>query len=462
MSKQMKVWWIFTLLLIIFITPAFSQKRYVLSVKEAVELAFRNVTDVKNAEIDVDIQNAQNKEITGQVLPQIGGTASVNRYLQLPQILFPASSEGIYRVLMNEGLLPQGTKVPDPTFQLVSFVQPWNTNVGASLSQLLFQPDVFVGLQARKTALGYSKANLEVVKERIKDSAYRRYYAILIAEKQSGFLKGGIERLQKLYHDDSIMFVNGFAEKLDLDKVQVQLTNLQTSLSVLDNSVKLAYAALKYSIGVNQNDTVVLKEGLTNEDIKRNVLDDNFKYEDRKEIQAITYSRRLQELDVRRYKLGYLPTVSAVVNYTYQGMGPEIFLDKSTIWFKSSLVGLNLNVPIFDGFQRKYKVQQARFNLQKVDNAAENLKQVIDLQQTASKESLKNALLNLDAQQRNVQLAESVYNTTKKKFEAGIGSSFEVLQADNDWQTAQSNYFTGLYNAIIAKISFQSALGKLD
>lgn len=462
MSKQVLPKLMFTLLLWLFVGHAFSQKRYELSVKEAVELAFKNVTDVKNAELDVKIQNAQNKEITGQALPQVSGTASINRYLQLPQILFPASQEGIYNVLINEGLLPQGTKIPAPTFQAVSFVQPWNTSIGASLSQMLFQPDVFVGLQARKTALGYSQANLELVKERIKDSAYRRYYAILIAEKQSNFLKGGIERLQKLYHDDSIMFKNGFAERLDLDKVQVQLTNLQTSLSVLDNSIKLAYAALKYSVGISQNDTAVLKEALTTEDIKRNVLDDNFQYENRKEIQAIAYSRRLQELDVKRYKMGYLPTLSAAVTYTYQGMGPKFITDKSTIWFKSSFVGLNLNVPIFDGFQRKYKVQQAQLNLQKVDNAVENLKQVIDLQQTASKESLKNALLNLDAQQRNVQLAENVYNTTKKKFEAGIGSSFEVLQADNDWQTAQSNYFTGLYNAIIAKISYQSSLGKLD
>jgi outer membrane protein len=317
-------------------------------------------------------------------------------------------------------------------------------------------------LQARKTALGYSHVNLELVKERVKDSAYRRYYAILIAQKQSEFLQGGIERLMKLYHDDSIMFKNGFAEKLDLDKVQVQLTNLQTSQNVLDNSIKLAYAALKYSIGVSQKDSVVLKEGLTSEDIKRNALDDNFKYEDRKEIQAIAYARRLQELDVKRYKLGYLPTLSAVAGYTISGMGQQFITNNNFIWFKSALIGLNLNIPIFDGFQRKYKVQQSEFNLQKVDNVAENLKQVIDLQQTVSKESFKNALLNLDAQQRNVQLAESVYQTTKKKFESGIGSSFEVLQADNDWQTAQSNYFTGLYNVIIAKISYQSALGKLE
>ncbi len=104
--------------------------------------------------------------------------------------------------------------MPAPTFQQFSFVQPWNTSAGATISQLLFQPDVFVGLKARQTAINVSKANLEVVKERVKDSAYRRYYAILIAQKQSEFLRSGIQRLRKLYQDDSIMFVNGFAERL--------------------------------------------------------------------------------------------------------------------------------------------------------------------------------------------------------------------------------------------------------
>ena len=463
MSKQILARWMFTLGFMALLNAALSQKKHVLTVKEAVELAFNNVTSVKNAALDFQIQRAQNHEITGQALPQVSGTATLNRYLQLPKILFPDASEaGIYSVLKNEKLIPDNAKIPDPKLQAISFFQTWNTSIGGTLSQLLFQPDVFVGLRARKTALNLSNANLELIKEGVKDSAYRRYYAILIAQKQSEFLDSGIKRLEKLYHDDSIMLVNGFAERLDLDKVQVQLTNLQTSQSVLQNSIKLAYAGLKFSLGISQNDTVILKEGLSNEEVKRSVLNDNFTYEDRKEIQAITYSRKLQELNVKRYKLGYIPTLSAFVSYTAQGQGQNFILNKNTFWLKNSLVGLNLSVPIFDGFQRKYKIQQEKFNLQKVDNSIENLKQVIDLQQTASKESLKNSLLNLDAQQRNVQLAENVYNTTKKKFEAGIGSSFEVLQADNDWQTAQSNYFNGLYNAIIAKISYQSSLGKLN
>lgn len=444
-----------------------AQQKYELTVKQAVELAFRNVIELKNAQIDYQIQEARNKEITGQAFPQLTGNAGANHYLQLPSILFPdATATAVYSILKEEGVQNGSgipiTNVPLPTVRQVSFQQPWNASVGVTLSQLLFQPDVFVGLQARQTALDVSKANLEQIKEKIKDSAYKRYYAILIAEKQTYFLQQGIKRLEKLYHDDSIMYKNGFAEKLDLDKVQVQLNNLKTTHSILQNAVKLSYAGLKFSIGISQKDTVVLKEGLSVDDLRKDILDDSFVYEDRVEMKALNYVKKLQELDLKRYKLGYIPTVAAQANYSVNGQGEKFFTNKNTTWIRSSFIGLNINIPIFDGFQRKYKVQQSRLNIQKVDNNISLLKQAIDFQQVITKESLTNSLLNLDTQERNMELAERVYSTTKKKFEQGLGSSFEVLQADNDYQTAQSNYFNALYNAIVAKISYQSALGKLE
>jgi outer membrane protein TolC len=364
--------------------------------------------------------------------------------------------------LVKENLLPSGTLIPSPTFQQVSFQQPWNLNVGASLQQLLFQPDVFVGLQARKTALDLSSAVIDQTKEKIKDSAYRRYYAILITEKQGYFLAESIKRLEKLYHDDSIMYKNGFAERLDLDRVQVQLNNLRTTQSVLQNTVKLAYAALKFSIGLPQQDSIILKEELTTASIKENILDESFKYEDRAEVRTLNLTKELQKLDVRRNKLGYLPTVAIASSYSVTGQGPKFFTDGDTRWLKSSYIGLNVSIPIFDGFQRKYRVVQSQLNVEKVENTIENVKQAIDFEQVATKESLRNALLNLDAQERNMQLAERVYNATKLKFEQGLGSSFEVLQADADFQTAQSNYFNALYNATVAKISYQYSLGKLQ
>ncbi|MFN2458445.1 MAG: TolC family protein [Chitinophagaceae bacterium] len=459
--KQLKL--IGNLLLLFVAGTTKAQQIHTLTVKEAVELAYKNVIELKNAQIDYRNQEALNKEIFGRALPQVSGNIASSYYIKLPQILFPnAQDAGIYNILVKENLLPQGTTIPPVTFQPVSFQQPWNLNLSASVQQLLFQPDVFVGLIARKTALDLQSATIEQTKERIKDSAYSRYYAILIAQKQLVFMDESLKRLEKLYRDDSIMYKNGFAERLDLDRVQVQLNNLRSTRSVVENGVKMGYAAMKFSLGLPQRDSVVLKAELTNEKIKEGILDDGFKYEDRAELRTLAQNRKLLELDVKRNELGYLPTVALSANYALNGMGQKFFTDNGTLWLKSSFIGLNVSVPIFDGFQRKYRTQQAQYRVEKLDNTITNVKQVIDLQQEITRESLKSALLNLDAQERNVQLAERVYNTTKLKFQEGLGSSFEVLQADADVQTAQANYFNALYNATVARISYLSSLGKLE
>jgi outer membrane protein TolC len=142
-------------------------------------------------------------------------------------------------------------------------------------------------------------------------------------------------------------------------------------------------------------------------------------------------------------------------------MGNKFITDPSTVWLKTSYVGLNISVPIFDGFQKRANIRQAQLRLQKLNNTYEQVKQGIDLEVLATKESFTSALLQLDMQERNRELAQKVYNTTKIKFEQGLGSSFEVLQADTEFQTAEANYFNALYNAIVAKISYQKAIGKL-
>jgi outer membrane protein TolC len=444
---------------------ASAQQTHELTVKEAVDLAYQNVIEIKNAALDYQIQVAKNREIVGQALPQLRGDVSANHYLKLPGILFPdGTSSAVYSILKKEGVSGTNgpiTTVPAPTLQQVSFQQPWNLSAGATLTQLLFQPDIFVGLQARQTALDYSKALIEQSKEKIKDSAYKRYYAILIAEKQLHFIDEGLERLRQLYHDDSIMFVNGFAERLDLDKVQVQINNLSTTRSAIENGVTIGYAAIKFAIGLPQEDVVILKDDLTTASLKDNLLVDTFDYQDRAEIRTLEVAKKLQELDLKRNQLSYIPTVAASANYTINGMGDKFFTSGETVWMKSSFVGLNISIPLFDGFQRKYRVQQSRLNVQKMENNITNVKQAIDLEQKITSSSLRSALFNLDVQERNMALAEKVYNATKLKFQEGLGSSFEVLQADADMQTAQANYFNAMYNAIVAKISYQYSLGTL-
>jgi outer membrane protein TolC len=461
MNKKVLFGWMFLLMA----GWAQAQQRYELTVKEAVDLAYKNVVELKNAQIDYQIQVAKNREILGQAFPQLTGNMSTNYYFKVPTILFPdATSTAVYSILKEEGVHGSNgpiNTVPSPTLREVSFLQPYNLVVGATLTQLLFQPDVFVGLQARQTALDYSQSLVDQAKEKIKDSAYKRYYAILIAEKQLHFIDESLKRLQKLYHDDSIMYKNGFAEKLDLDKVQVQLNNLSTTRNAVANAVEISYAALKFATGISQNDTIVLKDDLSTASLKNDILTEGFKYEDRAEINTLNQLQRLQELDLKRHKMGYIPTVSAMANYNYNGIGPKFFTSEQTFWFQGAYVGLNINVPIFDGLQRRSRIEQSRLNVQKLENTVSNVKQAIDLEQKVTYNSLKSALFNLDVQERNMQLAEKVYNSTKLKFEQGLGSSFEVLQADADMQVAQSGYFNALYNAIVAKISYQYSLGKL-
>jgi outer membrane protein TolC len=134
---------------------------------------------------------------------------------------------------------------------------------------------------------------------------------------------------------------------------------------------------------------------------------------------------------------------------------------KPWFWYNTSQIGLSINVPIFDGFQKKQKIQQSKFALEKIENSLDQAKKGIDLEKTVSRNTLQNALLTLDVQEENMKLAENVYNAEKKKYEVGTGSSFSILNADTELQQAQSNYFKALYDAIIARVSYLKALGKL-
>ncbi len=422
-----------------------AQTEYRLNVKEAVGLALNNVADVKNLRIDSLKQEAQNKEILGSALPQVKGDGQISHYLTAPQVLFPFNG----------------------SLQKVSFAQPWTVTGGVSVNQLLFQPDVFVGLIARKTSIEYAKENIKVQEEKTSEQVQKAYYQVLIAEQQLEVLQQSLKRFEKLQSDQEQLFKNGFIEKLDIDKTTVSFNNTKSTETQLKNTIELGYAALKFAMGLNQSDKIVLTEKLTTQTVKENILDDGgFNYNNRSEIRLLSTVQKLQELDIRRHKLGYAPTLAFFyqfqeqgqrLNKTYAAMSPQ-----NWFWFNSNLIGLNLSVPIFDGFQRKYKIQQAQYTLDKTVNTMENAKKGIDLEKTSAQTNLRNAILSMDVQQKNLELAERVYNTTKKKYEQGVGSSFEVLQADTEFQRAQGNYFDALYNAVVARISYFKAIGQLN
>lgn len=450
------------------VTPDTTQPvKHEFSIQQAIDYAKKNNVNVKNALLDVQYQEQVNKEVTSRAYPGINASLSTtynpNVATQvLPNFISPAT----YQVLIDEGVKDgSGNPIQMPAdfgFIAAQFGTKYSASAGIALSQLLFDGQVFVGLQARNATMRFARKNVEVTEEMIKTNIYKIYYQLVVSKTQVELLDANIERLEKLQHDTKIIFENGFAEKLDVDKLTVALTNLRTEKGKVLNSISNGYYGLKVLIGMPLKDELVLTDKLTDEQIKDGILEASvYNYEDRKEFQYASIGKELNEYNIKRYKLSQIPTISLSGQYAKNAQRNKWnFLGKGD-WFTISSVNLNMSIPIFNGFYTKSKIQQTKIDLRKTENQIEALKLSIDNEVETAKNNYRSAISTMDYQKKNMELAEQVYLQTKKKYEVGTGSQTEINAAQVELKTAQTSYVTALYDAVIARIDFLKATGKL-
>jgi outer membrane protein len=427
--------------------PALAQQTqtYSFTAQQAVQYALKNSVNVQNALKDVEIQLQTNREITASAYPQVSGTVNVNDYLKLPTQLLPGEFFGA-----------PGTKIP------VVFGTKWNGSYGATVQQLLFDGQVFVGLQARAASIEYAEKNVAVTQETIKANVYKIYYQLVVGRKQIALLDANITRAEKLLHDTKALYENGFQEKLDVDKVTVTLSNLKTEKTKVENQLQTGYVGLKYLMGMPVKYQLSLADTLSESFLRQGVLTDNVRFEDRQEYLLLKSVEKLNTYNIKRYKFTYIPTVSLTGSYNRQAQRDKFnFFKGGEDWFTTSYIGLQINVPIFDGFARDSRIKKAKLELAKTQISIEGLKNEINNEVEQSRINISSALITIDEQTKNMQLAEQVYNQTKIKYEQGLGSNLEITTAETDLREAQNNYFTALYDAIIARVDYLKAIGKL-
>ncbi len=417
------------------------------SLADAVSYAQKNNVQVKNALLDIDIQTQTNREIAAVALPTVNTSLSGTNFLTIPTSLLPGQIFGG----------AAGTFIP------VQFGTKYNSTYGANFNQLLFDGQVFIALQARATSLDWKKKNAALTEENIKANIYKIYYQLSASKTQLNILDANIERLQKLANDAAIMYKNGFAEKLDVDKVNVQLNNLQTEKLKANNSVTIGFMGLKMLMGMPIKDSLVLTDVINESSLSTDVLVENdFQYDVRKDYQYLTTVKKMSQFNVKRYQLSYLPTISINGAYTKNAQRTKFdFFDNNGNWFKTSLIGLNINLPIFNGMSTVAKIKRAKLELEQVDNQLSAMKNNIDNELSQSKLNYMSSVATVNFQKKNMQLAENVYSQTKKKFEAGTGSNTEISAAQADLVSAQNNFMNALYAALIAKVDLLKASGKL-
>ena len=422
-------------------------KSYEFSLKQAVDYAFVNQSRVLNSQLDEDIARAKVKEIAGIGLPQVNASFDVKDYLLLPTSLFPSDAFGG----------PKGTYVP------VKFGLKYNATAGVDVSQLLFDGSYIVGLQSTLVYMDLAKKATERSKIETSIAVSKAYYNVLINEERIKLLDANVERLKKLYDDTKALNENGFVEKIDVDRVSLNFNNVQVEREKVRRFLGLSYYLLKYQIGMEINADLKLSDKLSDSDFESLQLSDApFDYTKRIEYSLLQGQYKMNKLELRKNRFLYLPTVVAYGSFASQAQRDnfDVFAFGKN-WYGVQLIGGKITLPIFDGLQKNYKIRQSKLAVAKAENDLKNLMQSIEVDLRSATVTLQNSISSLKVQRENMKLAEEVYRVSKLKYDQGVGSNLEVVNAEALLKEAQTNYYSALYDAYVAKIEMNRASGTI-
>ncbi|NOW93498.1 TolC family protein [Mucilaginibacter sp. SG564] len=416
------------------------------SIQDCINYAYEHQDSVVNAGLDVKSAEYKVKETRGIGLPQISGTANFQDYLKIPTTLLPGEVFG----------QPAGTFIP------VKFGVKYQSSIGATADQILFDGSYLVGLKASKTYKELSLKTLTRNKIQISVSVTKAYYQVLVSNEQLRLTDANLKQLKQQYDETVAQNKQGTVEKIDVDRIAVQYNNLVTTRENTIRSLALNYQVLKFQMGMPIESALSLKDKL--EDIKlddtADLAADTSFYHNRIEYSLSETNIALKKLDLKRQQSQYLPTLKANASYTssYQNNN---FGNLYKMNFPSSYIGLTLNVPIFNGWQRLNQVRQSKIAVLKSQNDLENSKNGLKLEANKANVAYVNGLQSLNNQKRNRELAEEVLRVSKIKYQQGVGSSIEVTQAQTSLDDANDKYIQGLYDALISKVDLDKAYGRI-
>ncbi|HLK97209.1 MAG TPA: TolC family protein, partial [Hymenobacter sp.] len=368
--------------------------------------------------------------------------------------------------------------------QPIAFGLRFAGSAAASASQMIFNGSYLLGLKAAKVYEQLSEKQTVQSEIEVVEQVSKAYYSTLVARERLALLARNVERLDTLLYQTNETFKQGFVEKLDVDRLQVQLNNLKIEQQNAQRLIDLSVALLKFQMGLDQRQPVRLTDALDEavlgaERDKLKSAGGAFDYNRRIEYSVLETQHELAQLDIRNRRAGYLPTLNLTAAYGFTGSDPRLggLLEfrgpNSTFqtpsgrsvlnqnWFGFGNVGLALNIPIFDGFQKKFSIQQSQLALEQLNKGFTTLQQGIDLERRQGETTLQNSLDVLANQKANLDLATNVARVAKIKFQEGVGSNLEVITAETDLRQAQTNYYSSLYDALVAKVDFDKAAGIL-
>lgn len=431
-----------------FASQSFAQQAF--SLEESWTYALENNVQVKKAKIDMTIAEQKVKETIGIGLPQINAQGQYSYFLNLPVQLLPAK---IFDPNAAEG-----------EFFPVKFGQSQSMQGGLTLTQLLFNGSYIVGLQSSKAYKETAALAKEKTEVSIKEGILLSYTGILVMDENIATLAENQKILKKTLEDTRKTYEAGVIEFQNVEQLEYSYRNLATNVENLKRSREKLLMSLKYLMGFPLDESLTLTSDLDEVvgQYERLLAKDNFDISNHIDVRLRNNVVRLNELKLKLQKSKALPTLAAAVSTNYTGQSDEFtFFDKDQKWFNTSLVGLQLDVPIFSGLQRHWQTQQAKLDLLKAQLDKEDTEKNLKSELYSKSTDYENALASYQTAQELIKLSNEIYRKQNIKFKEGLGTSFELLQSENQLYEAQGKYYQSALELIQSAVRLDKAKGTL-
>jgi outer membrane protein TolC len=420
---------------------ATAQSSQPLTLKEAVNYALQHNVSIRTALLNKQNVAYQVREAKSIALPQVNASVNYDNNLKLPRTVLPFNPAGT---------TPEEQAKPSA----VELGTRHNLQGQVELQQMIYDQAYWTGLKAVKKAGELNQLEISQAKEEVAFQVAQAYYLAQVANRQKEIYKSNLDKNLKLLEITTIQYKNGVVQKVDLDRIKVNQVNLQTELENLENAYQQSINYLKYMMGIEQSQAVSLADSVQTMGLMPENTQADF--QSRLSIQLLQKNKELEMLDMKRTQSGYYPNLTAFARYSVQN-----YFIEGQDWFDASTVGLRLNVPIFDGFQKSNKMQQAGIRIQKIDLQTQNQTAYLQMEHANILNRLRNKQSVITQQTENMQLADEVYQTTQTQYKNGVATLSDLLNAETSLRESQTAYFTALLQAKIAELEYIKSNGYL-
>ncbi|HSD06500.1 TolC family protein [Flavobacterium sp.] len=417
-----------------------------LTLKAAITYALENKAEAKKAKLEIENSEYKIQEIRSRALPQIAANGSLT-----------------YNPILQTNVIDGAFFGAPGTSKQISFGQNWTSGAGVSLNQTIFDEAVFTGLRAAKSTREFYQINDQLTEEQVIERVANNYYSVYVLRERLTLLDSNYVNTTKVRDIVKGQFDNGLAKKIDLDRIIVKLSNIDTDRQQIKNQIDLQENALKFYMGMPIEAKIEIPR--TEFEVTPHALTETPNTANRSEYLLLKKQEELLEYNKAAVKAEYYPTLSLVAGYNFIGQGPEMpWFAKpkdGVYWSDYSAIGLNMRVPIFNGFGTRARVRQADVQIRSLQEDIKDTQLALDLDYRNAKTQIENNIKTIQTQKENMRLAGDILSNTKNNYLQGLASLTDLLDAENASLEAQNNYTRAVLAYKIAEITLIKSKGEL-